>query len=101
MAAKRRTYKEIAERVTVAVTEVNAALVEAYEHPQVRVYMGPHSGSDAPPLQLGCEVTRVTKHKVIPERDAVEMAWVPYRTTWRAATKEAVRTRRTKAKREQ
>ena len=61
--SKRRIYKDVAERVIVAVTELNAAFAEAAEHPQVRVHFK-YPKSDTPPLQYGCEVTRITKHVV-------------------------------------
>lgn len=92
-ATKRRSYTQVAERVTAAVTELNAAIMEAFEHPQVRVHLGPADGIvSEPPIQLGCEVTRVTKHAIAPEIAERKMAWTPYRIRYRLADEKAVQT---------
>lgn len=76
MAQNRKLYKEVASRVLAAIDELNAAVREAYEHPQVRVHFGPH-GEDLP-CQLGCEVTRITGHRRDPEAAGMTMAWKVY-----------------------
>lgn len=60
---KRRLYKDVAQRMVSAVDELNAALREAAEHPQVRVYAG-WVDINAHPFQMNCEVTRITGHVV-------------------------------------
>lgn len=65
---KRQSYTAVAERVVAATKELNAALQEAYDHPQVRVHMGPTTDGVLP-IQYGCEITRITKHGVSPTRD--------------------------------
>ncbi len=71
--AKRKPYKDVAERVLAAVQELNAALVEAHEHPQVRVHMQYPENPIRPPMRYGCEVTRITKHAVAAEDDGTKM----------------------------
>ena len=74
--SKRRPYKNVAERVIAAMTEWNAALAEAHEHPQVRVHIIYPTGSVAPPVQYGCEVTRITKHEVpLADRSGWDVAY--------------------------
>ncbi len=65
---KRKSYTDVAERVLAAVRELNAALAEAHEHPQVRVHMH-YPQHETRPTQYGCEVTRITKHEVAVEDD--------------------------------
>lgn len=62
--AKRKPYKDVAERMLAAVRELNAAVVEAHEHPHVRVHMC-YPKHETIPAQYGCEVTRITKHEVV------------------------------------
>ncbi len=78
---KRRIYKDVAERMLVAVRELNAALVEAHDHPQVRVHVT-YPRLDTRPAQFGCEVTRITKHEIPPEGDEIK--------EWRMAYKIAM-----------
>ena len=91
-AARRRAYKDVAERVIAAMTEWNAALAEAHEHPQVRVHMK-YSTSDTTPVQFGCEVTRITKH-VVPLDKAEPWKAVYHWVDWPATKK---RKRKSKA----
>ncbi len=69
--AKHKLYKDVAARVLAAVRELNAALVEAHEHPQVRVHMR-YPKHEMVPTQYGCEVTRVTGHAIAAEGDEIK-----------------------------
>ena len=79
---KRKPYTDVAERILAAVRELNAVLVEAHEHPQVRVHMR-YPKQETFPAQYGCEVTRVTKHAIAPEGDEIK--------TWQLAYKVAMK----------
>lgn len=76
-----RTYDEVAERVLAAVHELNAALAEAYEHPEVRVHAGMFF--EQMPAQVGCEVTRITKHKVTPSPPPKLYEYIVGTNEWR------------------
>jgi hypothetical protein len=85
--AKRKPYSNVAERVLAAVRELNAALVEAYEHPQTRVHMRLPQ-QPIIPFQFGCEVTRVTKHAIVAEGDEIKAGQLAYKIkAWQLAYK--------------
>ena len=88
---KRKVYKDVAERVLAAVRELNAALVEASDHPQVRVHMH-YPERPIVPTQYGCEVTRITKHEIPVVDDGVKTF------QWRAKVIEAPAKKAKKAK---
>ena len=67
----RRAYSDVAERVLAAVRELNAAMDEAYEHPQTKVHLSVPSPTTGR-VQFGCEVTRITKHAVVVEGDEIK-----------------------------
>lgn len=81
--AKQNLYKDVAERILAAVRELNAALVEAHAHPQVRVHMR-YPEHKTIPFQYGCEVTRVTKHAIAAEGDEIKQWQMSYKVAMKA-----------------
>ena len=91
---KRRSYTDVAKCILAAVRELNAVLVEAHEHPQVRVHMfyldtkafvNAQVGVIA--MQYGCQVTRITKHEIAAKGDGIENWQVAFKMATDASKK--------------
>lgn len=95
--AKRKPYNDVAERVLAAVRELNAALKEAYEHPQTKVHLT--VPVDAGRIQFGCEVTRITKHAIAVEVGPVKARPFTYKITEKTdAPKKPKKAKKTRAR---
>ena len=88
----RRSYKDVAERVLAAVRELNAAMDEAYEHPQTKVHLSVPSPTTGR-VQFGWEVRRITKHAVGWDGDEIK----PVQKALKVAEKPEAPTKATKS----